>query len=79
MTIIEKHTSKTARSPGPGEYNPEVAKSITKPRDRTPDFSKGPGRTTNISDSNIGPGSYNSINKFGESLGKVTIGQRRDY
>ena len=24
-------------------------------------------------------GSYNSINKFGESLGKVTIGQRRDY
>lgn len=30
MTIQEKRDNKIARSPGPGEYNPELADKLTK-------------------------------------------------
>lgn len=58
MTIQEKRFSKTTRTPGPTDYSPEKANAQTKPRERTPDFSRGTARKTINGDSNLGPGHY---------------------
>lgn len=58
FTIGKKYTEKQSYSPGPGEYNPEKADGVTKPKSACINVYKKSGKSKSIEFSHLGPGSY---------------------
>ena len=78
MTIGIKRIKKLETSLGPGEYSPERAISITKPKSKAVNFEHPVARKPLESSPDLGPGTYNDHIKFGYSPKKMTIGQKRE-
>jgi Sperm-tail PG-rich repeat len=64
--------------PGPGYYSPERAEKLTLIRASEYSFKEQTGRKDLVSDSNVGPGSYQNQKHFLDSAGNFTIGVRRE-
>jgi hypothetical protein len=74
MTIRERHTDNIKSSVGPGEYSPEAADKLTKPKTRVFNFDHPMPRKQCESSPDLGPGTYDESKVFGANLNKVTIG-----
>lgn len=77
VTIGSKCEFKLPQTPGPCDYSPERGDSLTKSTSKATIFKASPSRPLLKCDSQIGPGSYDRSNNFGDSLGRKTIGVKR--
>ena len=75
-TIGQRRTPKPKdRAPAPGQYNPEKAETITRPKTAQLTFDKSParGRKNNDGDSNVGPGAYDDGKRWNSNVKPMTI------
>ena len=77
FTIGKKYIDKKSYSPGPGEYNPEKADGVTRPKSACINIYKKTEKSKSNEFSLLGPGAYEVAAQFGESTNKMTIGERR--
>jgi hypothetical protein len=78
MTIGVRREKRVPITPGPGEYRPEEADGLTKPRAPEYEWHKNLGRPESIVDPDNGPGHIVDNRKFGDDIPNMTIGVRRE-
>jgi len=78
LTIGKKRVSRIEESPGPADYEPHVAETLTRSKSAAWNWKNRSPRKQSAIDRETGPGTYEEKRNFGHNAKGVSIGQRRE-